>query len=75
MPRPRVDFTNLDRPLREMRAEGLPIWACAANLGVGRDTAQRRCRALGINAKLNHGTASGTEVYRRTGRPLVEVPA
>lgn len=68
----RIDWTDLDEPLRQMRAQGLPGLECAARLGVSRTSVERRLKTLGLNTKLNKGRIAGPEAINLSDEEIRE---
>lgn len=47
---------------RELRQSGYNSDVCAAQIGVGRDTMQKKLRELGLNQRMNKGRTKGNHV-------------
>jgi len=62
-PQNKIDWTDLDEPLRRMRAEGQSWWEISDRLGVAFASVLLRARALKIPTKrISRGPMSGKRV-------------
>lgn len=50
------------RLTRELREEGYNSETCAAQIGVARDTMQKKLRELKLNRRMNRGRTKGNHV-------------
>jgi DNA-binding protein Fis len=50
--------------IKELRKSGYNSETCAAQVGVGRDTMQKKLKELGLNQRMNRGRTKGNHVRR-----------
>ena len=58
-------FPEMLTHLRQRRAEGVPIFRCAEEIGIGYASCVYKCRELGLADRLNHGRTAGMTIARR----------
>lgn len=63
MARPKLEWTApMVGALREMRANGVPLFLCAERIGISYATTVHKARELGLAGRMSRGSTPGSQL-------------